>query len=154
MNIERLKTLYRYEPETGHFYALKNSGKKRAGDAVGWHGARGYFCITVDGKKYSAHRLAWFYVYGEWPKQQIDHINRNKLDNRISNLRDVSQAINARNRERLSGAHFVKKCGKWKTQIGYEGSVIYLGQFTEKLHAEIAYLAACSVIEAIDARAA
>ncbi|MDD0156969.1 HNH endonuclease signature motif containing protein, partial [Shigella flexneri] len=57
----------------------------------------GYNAINIDGVRYFAHRLAWLYVYGEWPKQEIDHIDRNRRNNAISNLRDVSRVVNALN---------------------------------------------------------
>lgn len=69
-----------------------------AGSTVGCTNGRGYVVVSFLGRKFTAHRLAWLLHYGEWPTQVIDHINRKKADNRIANLRDVTQAENLKNR--------------------------------------------------------
>ena len=82
-----------YDPETGVFT------RRKTGKACGRQSVDGYIYIVIKGCSYKAHRLAWFYVHGSWPIFVIDHINRDRADNRIVNLRDVPQSINAQNRE-------------------------------------------------------
>ncbi len=83
-----LINLYRYDPETGLLYG------KRKETPVGSLNTEGYVKVKIRNKLYSLHRLAWFYVTGEWPKNIIDHKNRVKYDNRFSNLRDVTHIEN------------------------------------------------------------
>ena len=91
---EELKELLDYNPETGLFtWNVYNNIKNKT--TAGTFND-GYIQIKIKQKIYQAHRLAWLYVYGEWPKGQIDHINGIRDDNRIENLRDVT------NRETLS----------------------------------------------------
>lgn len=102
INVERLKQLLHYEPENGIFtWRIANSPRVIVGDIAG-NVLRGYRDIGIDGSNYKAHRLAWLYVHGAWPTMRIDHINGVKDDNRISNLRDVSQATNNQNRRAAS----------------------------------------------------
>lgn len=93
--LEKIKATISYDPGTGTFLRLR--GDKRADTAmvIGYRRVR----ITIDGVKFEflAHRLAWFLVNGSWPKGEIDHINGNREDNRIANLRDVTRTENARN---------------------------------------------------------
>ena len=92
---ERLKQLYRYEPDTGRFIRIYS---KQRPDTIGRiagapHG-NGYLEITIDGRTYYAHRLAWLYMTGAWPKGQIDHKNCIRYDNKWENLRDCTPALN------------------------------------------------------------
>lgn len=120
---ERLKELLWYSPETGSFtWLVTRPGTAKKGTIAGRVNNKGYRHISVDGKRYAAHRLAWFYVYGKWPAYQIDHINRDKDDNSISNLRDVDQSTNLANtgpqKNNTSGVKFVHKSGKrWIVSI-------------------------------------
>lgn len=86
-----LRSLFHYDRETGKFY--RNGQNKESGRLA----TKGYRQISVNGTRYMAHRLAWLYVYGEWPENQIDHINQNKDDNRIENLRVVTNKQNSEN---------------------------------------------------------
>src|SRR6185436_2505792 len=87
-----------YHSDTGIFrWAKSVSNRVRAGDVAGSLGSRGYLLIKLKGRSIQLHRLAWFMHYGEWPKHNIDHINRDRLDNSINNLRDVTQAENLKN---------------------------------------------------------
>ncbi len=89
--------LLNYDPSTGIFTWKISQGKAKAGSIVGTV-QRGYRKTTIDREQIRIHRLAWFMTKGEWPKGQIDHINGNKDDNRIDNLRDVPMFINMQNR--------------------------------------------------------
>lgn len=95
---ERLKELFHYDPDTGVFIGLKPRGKRT--DVVGVPAggdSHGYTVICIDYVHYRAHVLAWFYVHGEWPTHEVDHKNRKRSDNRISNLRLATHQQNMRN---------------------------------------------------------
>lgn len=98
----------------------------------------GYKTGAIRGRKYQAHRVIWAMHYGRWPFEQIDHINHDRADNRINNLRDVSHAENARNRpchpNNKSGHTGVvwRQDGGWQAQIGVGGNMHYLGTFADK----------------------
>lgn len=99
---EYLKERLTYNPQTGVFIWNSSNikGHVKKGKIAGSKDSRGYIKIQIDRKDYTAHRLAWLYEYGEWPKYTIDHINRIKYDNSINNLRDVTQAENNKNQKR------------------------------------------------------
>jgi len=133
-----LKSLLHYNQETGIFTWLKhNSGVSilKAGTNKG----NGYIQISLKRKRYLAHRLAWLYVYGEWPKQQIDHINGIRDDNRIVNLRDVSRSknllnqnhsnINKRNKSGVVGVSYFPRDNNWVAQFMVNGVTKYLGRY-------------------------
>lgn len=96
----RLRELVHYDPDFGEFRSLVTRGKWPRGRVLRNLSVLGYARVYVDGRLYLAHRLAWFYVHGEWPPRgfEIDHINRVRHDNRISNLRVVTRSVNLRNR--------------------------------------------------------
>jgi len=140
-----------YNPETGLF--TKNvTNRKRETRTIqpGWTDERGYRRLTVNRQTFFAHRLAWFLYYGEHPKQDIDHINGVKDDNRISNLRDVSKSVNLQNRKQapshsssgVLGVSWHEGCQKWRAAIQSEGKKEYLGLFSSKEEAHSAYVAA------------
>lgn len=141
---ERLRELLHYDPETGIFiWRVNRARRQTAGKVAGSFASQGYWIIGVEGINYKAHRLAWLYVYGEWPKDQIDHLNGIKDDNRISNLRDVDNVINSHNkriamataRNELLGVS--RRNGKWYSQIK-----AFLGYFDTPEEAHEAYLVA------------
>lgn len=136
---ERLKKLLHYNPDTGIFTSLCARGKIKSDDTLGWDSAAGYLGISIDYKFYMAHRLAWLYVYGDFPKKDIDHINHKKTDNRISNLRDVTKSQNLRNQKirtdntaGATGISWHKCAGKWRVYICVGGKQKHLGLFTDK----------------------
>lgn len=101
---ERLRELLDYDPETGLFHWRVDRGmNKCAGKQAGYvkrdNKTEGlaYIRIEVDQREHGAHRLAWLWMTGEWPKNEVDHIDRNSTNNRWSNLRDVTRSINKRN---------------------------------------------------------
>jgi len=95
---ERLKQILTYNPETGVFcWAEKLNRRIVVGAPAGTVNGHGYIIITINRFRYRAHRLAWFYVYGVWPQNDIDHRNCKRNDNRIENLRDVTTAENIQN---------------------------------------------------------
>lgn len=100
VKLAQLRQLLNYDPETGEFtWKISISNRAPAGSEAGTVGALGYRYIGIRGHRYLAHRLAWFYQTGRWPKKNIDHINGAPSDNRFSNLREASQQQNCWNRK-------------------------------------------------------
>lgn len=134
---ERLKYLLNYDPETGVFtWNVNRTAGVKAGDIAGSTGPEGYRIINVYGQAYRGHRVAWFYMTGEWPPQVIDHINKNPSDNRFENLRLASIAQNGMNRKRdirnasgVTGVTWCKTSRKWRADIGENGKILRLGRF-------------------------
>ena len=130
--LAQLRDRLHYNPTTGIFTWKKTPkhGSVKAGDCAG-NVNKGYLRIDVNGRSILAHRIAWYFVTGEWPTQDIDHINRNRSDNRFENLRHVSRSANAfngklnkLNSSGLKGISFDKSADRWKAYIG---DAIYLG---------------------------
>lgn len=116
----------------------------------------GYLIIRFKGKAYKAHRLAWLYFYGVWPKNQIDHINGIRNDNRIQNLRDVTADINSQNRQiyrqgRLLGTSFIPRLNKWIAQAPakYNLTKKYIGVYKTEQEANEAYQSMVWLIEEV-----
>jgi hypothetical protein len=146
---ERLVALLRYNPQSGDFtrrVSLTNSG--RAGAPAGSIGSHGYLQISVAGRIYLAHRLAWFYMTGAWPCGVVDHKDVDRLNNRWSNLRDASTLTNNQNQRAArknsrSGLLGTFRAGnRWKAQIKVNRKAIHLGSFATAQEAHAAYLAA------------
>ena len=144
-----VRDLFIYNPKTGDFlYRVKRKYQIHGiGQPAGYVRSGKYLIIKINGHPYYAHRLAWLYVYGVWPEKLLDHINGNKLDNRIENLRPATQAQNKSNGSKYSnnasGYKGVVKCGnKWKAQITHGMKVYYLGLHETKEEAHEAYLKA------------
>ena len=129
-SVERLNELFRYEDGELYWKLSWAVKKKRAniGDETGYVTPKGYMCVRIDGVKYLTHRIIWKMIKGEEPPKYIDHINQNKLDNRIENLRAVTQFQNLLN-NKAKGCYFNKEKGKWQAQIMVDGKHIHLGYF-------------------------
>ena len=139
---DRLKELVHYNPDTGVFTHRDHSrlfGKdaarkrERAGTLHPSGSGKMYLRVGLDGKFYTLHRLAWFYMTGEWPKE-IDHVNCDATDNRWANLRECEHIHNTWNRKTpktntsgVKGVNMNAK-GKWTARIGYRGQRFFLGQ--------------------------
>lgn len=140
-----IKDYLSYNKKTGVFTWIKTSGKAKAGNVAGTNHKSGYIQIVFNYKIFFAHRLAWFFHYGLWPKNGLDHINGDGFDNRIDNLRDVSQRENTSNRDyhrkgKLVGCSFYESKNKWKAQIYENGKQKHIGLFDTELEAHNAYM--------------
>ena len=143
--IALMKERLNYDPETGKLtYSRKAKGNKREGDKVGCIDRHGYIKVMFQGKMYFAHRIAWMLFYGAEPPELIDHINADKLDNRISNLRACTKPQNSANttanlsKTGLRGTVRVKN-GRFRSQIKHEGCMHYLGEHDTREAAHAAY---------------
>ena len=134
---ERLIEVLDYEPESG-FFSWKKTLSPRAekGALAGSKMQNGYICISIDGTRYLAHRLAWLYVHGDWPAALIDHRDRCKTNNAIANLREASRKQNSENSGTpvdsttgVKGVSWHPGSGKWSAQIGHNGKKLHLGLF-------------------------
>lgn len=129
-----------YAPDTGRFtWKKRASSKADVGTRAGRIQSLGYRQIKLKGRAVYAHRLAWFFVYGAWPEEEIDHINRNRDDNRIENLRACSRSQNLQNKGGVVGCYFDGRRGRWVAEICGEKGKIYLGSFSSKDSASLAY---------------
>lgn len=149
-----LRRLLSYDPDTGVFRRrVSMSNRTPIGSVAGSVATNGYRYITVNGRKYLAHRLAWLYVHGVWPQGHVDHRNGETDNNRIVELREASPSQNLANR----GAQRNNKCGskgvhwnserqKWVAQIHSYGATVPLGRFDKKADAEAAYARAAKVM--------
>jgi hypothetical protein len=141
---KELKKLLHYDPDTGIFLWRKPSKRIRDNLVAGTTHKTGYIEIRVKGKKYKAHRLAWLYTHGEWPKCNIDHINQNRSDNRIKNLREANHKENSKNagmyKNNTSGVMGVRLTKgkikrKWRAVICVNRRSIHVGYFEDKFEA-------------------
>jgi hypothetical protein len=140
----RLRELLHYDDETGVFRWWKRVGEEmRPGEVAG------SVRISVDGRRYRAHQLAWFYMTGRWGRPTIDHRDGNATNNCWSNLRRATASQNNANRRRArhntSGYKGVFSCGRsgrWRAVIRWNGRRTYLGTFDTPEAAHAAYVAA------------
>ena len=151
LTAERLRELLHYDPETGVFTWRVNRGRTAKAGSQAGSPHDGYVQITVDGREYKAHRLAWLYVHGVWPVGQIDHRFGIRNDNRIGELRDVTPSVNSQNQRiakrsnkssGLLGAYWHNVSNKWMAHIGVAGKKIHLGMFDTAEAAHAAYIEA------------
>jgi hypothetical protein len=151
MNVKLLKTLLLYDPLTGLFTWRKSNSKKPVvGTTAGTLHPHGYIRININKRMYYAHRLAWLYIYGEWPPREIDHKDRDPANNRIVNLRLATHAQNACNapKRRTNSSGFkgvYAHQGRWTAHIQIGGKSLYLGVFDTAKEAYAAYLGAAKL---------
>ena len=148
LTAERLRELFSYDPQTGVFRRLVRTSNRITTNAdAGCLNDEGYVKIRVDGKKMSAHRMAWLYVHGRHPDGEIDHINGVRHDNRISNLREIDRTGNNQNTHRvwLKNGNFTNVSRVptgWKARINVNKRGMSLGVYKTPEEAHAAYLAA------------
>lgn len=146
LSLRDLKKDVWYDPKSGLFIRIRSSNGAPVGAFIGTRENDGYISINVRNKTYRAHRLAWFYENGEWPRSHLDHINRVKSDNRLSNLRECSVSQNHANRKCMAnsstGIKGVSKTrnGKFRARIRIFGSKESLGTFDTSEEAHKAYM--------------
>ena len=138
LDSKRLHEILHYNPESGLFTWIEppRFSRKQAGDPAGSPSGNGYIRIMIGRRAYRAHQLAWLYMYGDWPKLQIDHINGVRDDNRIVNLRDVDASANMhntkldhfKNSSGFVGVRWDSKTKAWLAKITVKHRVIELGR--------------------------
>lgn len=156
---ERLKELLSYDPLTGVFLWRVDRYRVKAGDRAGSVApTTQYRIIRLDQRNYAEHRLAWFFIRGEWPEVEIDHEDLDKQNNKWSNLRPATSSQNKANR-RARGAYpkgvsFHKASGLYSSRAGKDGKQICFGYFKSPELAHHAYREGISKIHGEFARAA
>lgn len=150
-SVEWLKHYLIYDPDTGVFRWRIDMGRRyKAGRIAGHVNPRkGYRRIMIEQKAYPAHHLAWLWTYGKFPKDEIDHINLNEDDNRISNLREATRSqnngnrgISPKNSSGFKGVWYEPKSSRnkpWRAKVKHNGIQYYLGNFTTPEEAHQAY---------------
>jgi hypothetical protein len=146
---EQLHELLRYDPVTGDFYwRVQTNPRALVGMKAGANSiSQGYRHINMNKKQYKAHNLVWFYFHGVFPTNVIDHINGNRLDNRIENLRDVTRQQNSWNLQKAKrnsksgylGVDWKPERNKWRAQIRVGGKKKLIGYFATAEEASVAY---------------
>ena len=147
----RLRELLAYDQDTGEFsWRVNRGGGARAGDAAGHLSSSGYVVIKFGFTAKKAHRLAWLYQYGVWPNGELDHIDGNKTNNAIRNLRDVGHSTNCHNVKAPlkssihgmpKGVSMLKRCDSkpYRARISVSGKMLHLGVFATREDAHAAY---------------
>lgn len=142
---EQLRATLNYDPQTGVFTRrIRTSNRIKVGDVAGSTDSKGYRQIRVGGRLHLAHRLAWLHVHGDWPASELDHVNGERDDNRIANLREVSREANMQNRHRAIGSAGLlgvtpRKHGRYEARITVNGVAHCLGYFATAEDAHDAY---------------
>lgn len=137
---KRVKEIIKYDPETGILTWRKPSRRTTVtGKEAGSLNQNGYREVEIGGKTYKAHRLAWLYVHGYLPESYLDHLDRVRDNNRISNLREVNQSCNMKNsslystnKSGVAGVYWNKDAEKWHARvIDKNGKRVHLGHFID-----------------------
>lgn len=139
--VEELKSLHSYDPITGLFTRKTDRGGYKAGGISGCINPDGYILIVINAAQYRAHHLAWLYMTGEWPPEDmdVDHEDRNRSNNVWKNLRlatrtqnNMNGGIRSDNKSGVRGVGFIKATGKWYARIKSDGEMMHLGHFVNK----------------------
>lgn len=141
-----------YDPQTGVFSWRVKPRSAKHGEAPGGYDRHGYLMISIGYRKYFAHRLAWLYVTGEWPREEIDHINGRTGDNRFDNLREATRRqdlMNTRphkgNRSGIKGVSWYPQTSRWHARIQFKGKQRSLGYYHSRDDAAAAYAEAAKM---------
>lgn len=153
LTAERVRHLFTYDEDLGVLVRNFKRGKALAGSHSTCTDREGYLVVGIDSKLYRAHRVIWLYKTGYWPKNDIDHIDRDKANNRFSNLRDVTRAENKQNqvakkgsKSGVKGVSWDDKRKHWSAEITVNGKRFHLCWTTNKDEAAAAYAAAAAVL--------
>jgi hypothetical protein len=132
---KRLKEVLKYYPGSGIF-RWRTRERRKKNIIAGCKNSSGYIMIQIDGERHLAHRLAFLYVHGYLPENQIDHIDRDPGNNKINNLREVSRQCNTRNTGNpitntygVKGVYWNKRDNNWYAQVKINGKAKYLGYY-------------------------
>ena len=147
LSAERLRELFSYNPLTGELIRLKSCNHGPVGSVAGClDTSKGYIKVGVDGGVYRAHRLIWLHIHGHWPEDELDHINGDRSDNRICNLRPATRTENSQNRtvnannvSGYPGVSFHKSSGWWRSSVNAAGLGRLVGYFKTPEEAYEAY---------------
>jgi hypothetical protein len=150
LSAERLRELFDYDPEVGDFVrkVTRKGRRARIGAIAGADTGQGYIAISIGDYLYKSHRLAFLYMLGRWPLDEVDHINGVRNDNRWRNLREVTSAQNTHNqraahRNNSTGYLGVKFYGgSYRAAINFRGRRTYIGSFDTGEAAHAAYVKA------------
>jgi len=160
LTADLLREVVYYDPATGVFTWRNRRRQMPAGSLAGTPNPDGYWYIKIDGKRYPAHRLAWLYVYGEWPSGFLDHKDCNKENSCIENLRLASKSQNGANRRQCShntsgykGVSWHRQNNKWSAGTRVNGIRHHLGYFDTPEAAHAAYVDAAKRLHGEFARA-
>lgn len=142
-----VREVFHYDPETGLFrWRVSFSNRVRVGDIAGTIRPDGRRLLRFDGRLVLASRLAFLYMSGRWPKDQMDHADMDPSNDRWSNLREANNSQNNANRRfhtsRFKGVRFFKKCNRWAAYIRGDNCQRHLGMFSSEEEAARAYDAA------------
>jgi hypothetical protein len=161
LTADRVRQALKYDAGTGVFTWRIGRQGAAAGSVAGCVDIYGYRIIGMDRRGYRAHRLAWLYAYGHWPTAEIDHIDGDRLNNRIANLREATRSENQRNvgvtRSNTSGfkgVYWYPRDRKWQAKIMLGGKSKHLGLFDSPDLAHAAYCEAAGRIHGDFARVA
>jgi hypothetical protein len=141
IDIDVLNKHLTYNPSTGEIHSLTSRGNIKAGKKLGTMTGEGYMTIHVCGITLYFHRAAFALYHGYWP-EMVDHVNGDKSDNRIANLRASNKTLNARNAKSKTPGRFRGACKKtnfWEVFIRSEGRQLYVGRFKTEVEAAYAY---------------
>lgn len=130
-----------YNQETGELSWRVRRGSAAAGQTIDCLNGDGYVVVRLNKRLHLAHRVIWMMVTGAEPTHDIDHINGNRVDNRLANLREASRQENIHNRK-TKGTYFDKRCGKYAAEIMVDWKRRFLGYFDTEVGAREAYVSA------------
>jgi hypothetical protein len=132
ITLDELRDFFSYDPETGELFWKVNRGMARAGSVAGSLHPAGYILVGVKRKLLRIHRVIWAICYGRWPVGDIDHINGDRADNRIANLREATRQENLRNSKKsatnasgVTGVFWQTRGRRWIAVIGGPGTRTY-----------------------------
>jgi len=142
-----VRSLFNYDFETGVLtWKVRKANCVQIGQTAGSMGTTGYLVVMISGRTYTVHRIVWLLVTGKWPKCDLDHIDRDRANNRFSNLREANRSQNCANRTRSSnntsgvkGVHWLGRKNRWQARITVDGKRLSLGSYRNLEDAQAAY---------------